>query len=102
MELKPDRCYWVRGDDGLEILIPPCWGCVMDGPAACTCEIDGSSLERAERARFGAEQVVLRLRDKLDRTAERYEQALNHQRRQSREIQRLRTRVAELEGDRGH
>lgn len=88
-----DRCHWVRCEDGTEVLIPRCWAAVLD-PAACTCEVDGSRLERAEYARFSAEQEVLRLRGKLDRAAARYEESLFYQRRQYREINRLRAALA--------
>ncbi|WP_313348344.1 hypothetical protein [Paracoccus sp. (in: a-proteobacteria)] len=92
-----DRCHWIRDEAGFEVLIPHCWGCVLGGPAACTCEIEGSRLERADLARLVAEQEVLRLRTKVDRGAERYEQLVNHQRRQYAEIRRLRAVVASLE-----
>jgi hypothetical protein len=66
----PERCHWVREQDGTETLIPGCWGSVHD-PANCTCEVPGSALERAERARQAAETEVERLREKLVSGAER-------------------------------
>jgi peptidoglycan hydrolase CwlO-like protein len=66
----PDRCHWVREQDGTETLIPGCWGSVHD-PANCTCEVPGSALDRAERARQAAEAEVERLREKLARAADR-------------------------------
>ncbi|NDK36948.1 hypothetical protein [Rhodovulum sulfidophilum] len=33
------RCYWIRDQDGAEILIPMCWGAAIGGPAECTCNV---------------------------------------------------------------
>jgi len=93
----PDRCYWTRDEDGLEVLIPRCWGSVLD-PAGCSCEVEGSVLEKAERRRDIAEGEVLRLREKLIRATDRYDGALRWQRRQYQEIKRLEALVASLEG----
>lgn len=64
-----DACHWVRGDDGVEVMIPMCWASILD-PSACTCEVEPSRLERAEMARSVAEGEVLRLREKLRRNAD--------------------------------
>lgn len=87
--MNPDRCYWAKGEDGLEVLIPHCWGTVLDGPSACTCDIAGSRLERAERGRQIAESYVERLRDRLLLAAARYEEQLVRARRLHEEIRRL-------------
>ncbi len=62
------RCHWVRGDDGLETLIPHCWGSI-NSPSFCTCDTKGSEVERALYGRMTAEQEVMRLRGKLERKA---------------------------------
>jgi len=33
----PDQCYWTEDEEVGLILIPGCWGCVINGPEACTC-----------------------------------------------------------------
>jgi hypothetical protein len=83
------RCHWVRDKDGLEVLIPHCWAAVHD-PAACTCDIEGSALERAEAARAAAEIEVERLREKLRRQADRFAAQLRKEERMFSEIRRLR------------
>lgn len=93
----PDRCYWTRDEDGLEVLIPRCWGSVLD-PAGCTCAVEGSALEKAERRRDIAEGEVLRLREKLIRATDRYEEILRKDRRWGAEVRRLEALVASLEG----
>ena len=90
-----DRCHWVRCEDGTEVLVPGCWASVHD-PAACTCGIEGSRLERAEAARDSAEAEVLRLREKLARHADRYAASQRYQQRMWREIRDLRLRLESL------
>lgn len=94
--MKPDRCHWVRDSDGLEVLIPICWGSVLD-PEGCTCEVEGSRLERAECGRQIAEAEVLRLREKLARHADRYADTIASQQRLWREARDLRARLESLE-----
>ncbi|BAQ69386.1 hypothetical protein NHU_02232 [Rhodovulum sulfidophilum] len=84
------RCYWIRDQDGAEILIPMCWGAAIVGPAECTCNVPESRIETAERGRAEAERQVLRLMDERDRRLEA--QAVTW-----RENKRLRERIAELE-----
>lgn len=92
----PDRCHWVRCEDGTEVLIPRCWDAVHD-PAACTCNVDGSRLDRALRARDVAEQEVERLREKLQRAGVRHADFLARDARLMAEIRRLRAVVESLE-----
>ena len=33
----PDSCYWTEDPEVGRVLIPGCWGCVTNGPEACTC-----------------------------------------------------------------
>ena len=33
----PDRCHWIREEDGVTILIPGCWPRVYDPDATCLC-----------------------------------------------------------------
>ncbi|MBL3576277.1 hypothetical protein JMK10_06320 [Rhodovulum sulfidophilum] len=81
------RCYWIRDQDGAEILIPMCWGAAIGGPAECTCNVPESRIEAAERGRAEAEAQVLRLREvRLEAQAVTW-----------RENKRLRERIAELE-----
>lgn len=88
------RCYWTKDDDGASVLIPQCYGCAVSGPEACTCDVAGSRLDRAETARLSAEHEVERLREKLHRQHARYqiECDMNF---------RLRQRVRELEAQEG-
>ncbi|MDO5622240.1 MAG: hypothetical protein Q4G24_12300 [Paracoccus sp. (in: a-proteobacteria)] len=89
------RCYWARDEHGLEFLIPACWASINDGPSACTCHIEGSRLEQAQRGRDEAEQEVLRLRGKLRHSADRYAASLDYQQRLWREVRRLRALLEE-------
>ncbi|MBL3564042.1 hypothetical protein JMM61_14445 [Rhodovulum sulfidophilum] len=84
------RCYWIRDQDGAEILIPMCWGAAIGGPAECTCNVPESRIETAERGRAEAERQVLRLMDERDRRLE--EQAVTW-----RQGKRLRQKIEELE-----
>ncbi|MBL3554346.1 hypothetical protein [Rhodovulum sulfidophilum] len=84
------RCYWIRDQDGAEILIPMCWGAAIGGPAECTCNVPESRIETAERGRAEAERQVLRLMDERDRRL--YEQARNWRRNKL-----LRQRIEDLE-----
>ncbi|MBL3598128.1 hypothetical protein JMM63_21725 [Rhodovulum sulfidophilum] len=84
----PTRCYWLREEDGIEILIPMCIGAAIGGPAECTCNVPESRIETTERG--WAEAQVLRLREARDRCLE--EQAVKW-----RQDKRLRQRIAELE-----
>lgn len=86
-----DRCYWWRCTDGETILIPRCWGCVIEGPEGCTCDVPGSELERARDARIAAEREVERLREKLGRAADRQADLAVQVGSMRREIVRLRT-----------
>ena len=61
------RCYWIKDEDGDEILIPMCCGAAVYGSHACTCGFPESRIEAAERGRVEAEYQVLRLRDARDR-----------------------------------
>lgn len=97
---KPTRCHWVRHSDGVDVLIPMCWGAVHD-PSECTCVTDGSRLERAEIAREIAEGEVLRLRNKLLGQADRYAATLRHQEGLYAEIRRLRAAEALRQKDGG-
>lgn len=92
-----DRCHWVRDEDGFEVLIPRCWGSVLD-PAGCTCDVEGSRLEQAERARVSAEAEIMRLREKLERQADRYAASTRYQQRLWAELRRLRAEVESLAG----
>ncbi|RBO54084.1 hypothetical protein DSD19_06380 [Rhodovulum sp. BSW8] len=86
----PTSCYWLRDDDGAEILIPMCCGAAIGGPAECTCNVPESRIEAAERGRAEAEAQVLRLREVRDHR-------LEEQARMWRENKRLRERISELE-----
>ncbi len=92
----PDRCYWVRDDDGDEVLIPMCHGSAIFGPASCTCRVPESRIEVAERGRSTAEAHVMKLREARDRRLD--EQKVNwrvHKRLRQR-IEQLETQLAEL------
>lgn len=86
----PDRCYWLRTDDGEDILIPMCMGTAVNGPQLCTCDVPESQVEEAVRRRDEAERQVMRLREARDRRLE--EQASIWRR-----IKRLETHIRELE-----
>lgn len=88
--MAPDRCYWIKDEDGDEILIPMCHGSAVYGPYACTCTVPESRLEAAERRRDAAEEYVLQLREARDRR-------LDEQQRHWRYQKRLRQRIDELE-----
>lgn len=90
-----DSCHWIRDEDGLEVLIPRCWGSVHH-PVGCTCDVGGSALEQAERRRDIAEGEVLRLREKAMRARELYEGALRWQTRQRQEIKRLEAEISAM------
>ncbi|MCJ1903074.1 MULTISPECIES: hypothetical protein [Paracoccus] len=92
-----DPCHWVRDEDGFEVLIPRCWGSVLD-PAGCTCDVEGSRLEQAERGRVSAEAEIMRLREKLERQADRYAASMRYQQRLWAELRRLRAEVESLAG----
>lgn len=93
----PQVCHWIRDEDGFEVMIPRCWGSVLD-PAGCTCSVDGSRIERAERAREIAEGEVMRLREKLLRQADRYSDSVRYQQRLHAEWRALRALLESLEG----
>lgn len=46
----PDQCYWTEDEEVGMILIPQCWGCVINGPAACTCVREESWRQKFEAA----------------------------------------------------
>jgi hypothetical protein len=41
-------CHYVRGLNGERVLIPGCWGGVMDGRWACHCVRDKTTVECLE------------------------------------------------------
>lgn len=86
-----NSCYWWRCADGEMILIPRCWGCVIEGPGGCTCDVPGSELERARDGRIAAEREIERLREKLGRAADRQTDLAVQIGWMRREIGRLRT-----------
>lgn len=88
--MSTDRCYWLKNEDGEEILIPMCYGSAAGGEAGCTCRVPESRIEAAERGRAEAEGHVLKLREARDRR-------LEEQRRDWNERRRLRQRITELE-----
>ena len=90
-----DRCNWTLDDDGNAALIPRCWGSALD-PFGCTCGVEGSALEQAERRRDIAEGEVLRLHEKAMRARELYEQTLRWQRCLIKEITRLKAENAAI------
>lgn len=94
----PDRCHWVREQDGTETLIPGCWGSVHN-PANCTCEVAGSALERAERARQAAETEIERLREKLSSAADRVRDLMTRNARLHAHLTEARERMAEAHRD---
>lgn len=59
------NCHWAK-DPETEIMcfIPGCYGAIHD-PAYCTCEIEGSRLDKAEIALARAEETIIYLRDVL-------------------------------------
>lgn len=93
-----DRCHWVREQDGTETLIPGCWASVHD-PANCTCEVPGSALERAKRARQAAETEVERLREKLSSAADRVRELMTRNARLHANLIEARKELAEAHRD---
>lgn len=84
------RCYWVRLEDGTDCFIPNCWGGVS-GPEACTCEIEGSRLDRVQSALDVALSEVERLREKLARQHDWHEGNYHRAVRLHRELVALRS-----------
>jgi hypothetical protein len=94
----PSTCYHMQDEDGTWLHIPGCWGAIHD-PSGCTCEITGSELELARRARAIAEAHIEKLRDKAIERADRMNAAHNRQRALSarlRQAETDRTRALEL------
>lgn len=83
------RCYWVRLEDGMDCFIPNCWGGVS-GPDACTCEVEGSRLDRLQCALDAASSEVERLRAKLARQHDWHEGNYHRAMRLHREVVALR------------
>lgn len=58
-------CHWIKDPDtGENVFIPHCYGALHD-PDGCTCEIEGSRLEKAEIALVQANETIERLRENL-------------------------------------
>lgn len=82
-------CHHVKDPEtGLWVHIPECYGAIHD-PDACTCEVKGSDLERAIRAREKAESRA----DACLKSAESLRQQYIRLSIRNRE---LRQRIAEL------
>lgn len=90
-----DRCYWVRDEGALEVLILHCWQSVTSGPEFCTCLIAGSRLGLAERALQIAKDEVERLRNKLQLAADRYEGQWLRNQQLHQKIRRLEADIEE-------
>ncbi|WP_270375544.1 hypothetical protein [Marinicauda sp. Alg238-R41] len=65
-------------------------GAAVQGPAGCTCDVPESRVETPTRRLAEAHAYIIRLEEKS-------QARLEHQRCAWRTIQRLRTRVSELE-----
>lgn len=58
-------CHWVKDPDtGLDCFIPGCYGAIY-APGACTCEIEGSRLDRALAELGRAQETIGHLRAQL-------------------------------------
>ncbi|MDB6178958.1 hypothetical protein PAF17_15815 [Paracoccus sp. Z330] len=93
--MTPDRCHWLKDEDGEEILIPMCCGGAVYGSYACTCTVPESRIEAAERGRAEAERQVQRLCEARDRRLDEQKASWNMQRRLRRRIAELETMLAE-------
>lgn len=82
------QCHWVKIGDEEWVHIPGCWGAIHD-PAGCTCDIKGSELERALRARREAEICIEKLREKALERSERLNEMFMMNNRLRDEIRRL-------------
>ena len=59
-------CHWIKDPDtGVNLFIPNCYGALHD-PDGCTCEIEGSRLEKAAAALARAEEQISYMRDTLN------------------------------------
>ena len=93
--MEPDRCYWIKGEDGDEVLIPMCCGTAVNGPLGCTCNVPESRIEAAERGRAEAERQVLRLREARSRMLDEQKSRWYYQRRLHKRITELETLLGE-------
>lgn len=85
------NCHWVKDPkDGFLCFIPGCAVGVGD-PLACTCQVEGSRLDKAEEALADAEETIRHLRSML-----KYEQS--HAGNLHRNNTRLRDEIRELRG----
>lgn len=85
---KIDKCYQVKdGDDWL--LIPNCWG-ALEHPDLCTCDIEGSELEKAQSERDIAKRHIARMIERSDDREQRMNQMFKRNKA-------LRARITELE-----
>lgn len=82
-------CHWVRGEDGLEFMIPECYGGAHD-PKECTCDVKGSELEAAQTQLREAQEHIEKMQERLLRRNDEIERLRN-------DNLRLRTRIRELE-----
>lgn len=83
------HCHFVYPEDGDPILIPMCWSGIED-PPRCTCDVEGSTIERALKRMEELEGLLVRIREKADARYDRQQ----HCYRQNRQ---LKIRIAELE-----
>lgn len=59
------NCHWVKDpEDGFLCFIPGCWGGVS-GPEGCTCQVEGSRLDRVEKEAADAAETIRYLRAML-------------------------------------
>lgn len=91
------RCHWVRLADGEEMMIPGCYGTAISGPHACTCDVPGSRIERAEDLIREMHERHERLRGRLEVMRAAVEGWKSNLRSANAELAALRRRLAMIE-----
>lgn len=97
-ETPLEPCKWVRDPDGTETMIPGCYGTVISGPHACTCDIPGSRIERAQETIREMHAHLDRLRERLVILRGEHAENLAELRAANAELAVLRRRLGMIEG----
>jgi hypothetical protein len=59
----PDRCYWIKDENGTEVLVPMCYGSAHLGSEGCTCTKPQSEIEKVREELDRATQKIERLQN---------------------------------------
>ncbi len=93
----PIPCHWVRTAGDEEIMIPGCYGTVVAGPHACTCDVPPSRIERAQALIREMHTHHDRLRERLTTLRVDLNDALAELRAATTERDALRRRLGMIE-----